>query len=121
VSIRLIPILAALLVAIALAPTAGAAQPETTEPNALKIIDVLVNAKGATFGANRLERGSIADFRIKNRTKRSIRLQMAGVRSAVVRPGHTTSFFVHFDVRGRTPWTLLVRAQRADRGTFLIY
>ena len=120
-SIRHIPFLAALIAAIVLAPTAGAAQPQTTEPNALKIIDVLVNAKGATFAVRRLERGSIADFRIKNRTKRPIRLQMAGVRSAVVRPGHTTSFFVHLDVRGRAPWALLVRSKPADRGTLLVY
>jgi hypothetical protein len=119
-SIRLIPVLAAILASLALVPTASS-RPETTEPNALRIIDVLVNAKGATFAVKRLERGSIADFRIKNRTKRNIRLQMADLRSVVVKPGHTTSMFVHFNTRGRTPWAILVRAQRADRGTFLIY
>jgi hypothetical protein len=119
-SIRLIPVLAAILASLALVPTASS-RPETTEPNALKIVDILVNARGATFEVRRLERGSIADFRIKNRTKRSIRLQMADIRSAVVKPGHTTSFFVHFNIRGRTPWALLQGAKRADRGTFLVY
>jgi hypothetical protein len=118
--IRVIPVVAAIVATLALVPTA-ASRPETTEPNALKIVDVLVNARGATFEVKRLERGSIADFRIKNRTKRAIRLQMADVRSAVVKPGHTTSFFVHLNIRGRTPWALLQGSRRADRGTFLVY
>jgi hypothetical protein len=119
-SIRFVPVLAAILATLVLAPTASP-RPETTEPNALKIVDVLVNARGVTFEVRRLERGSIADFRIKNRTKRPIRLQMADVRSAVVKPGHTTSFFVHFNIRGRTPWSLLHGAKRSDRGVFLVY
>ena len=110
-------LLAALVAAFAVAPVSSA----TTEPNALKMIKVSVTPSNAKFAVTRLERGSIADFRITNRTKTPIRMQLAGVRSAVIRPGHTTSFFVHLNIRGKATWTLLAGGKRIDRGSLLIY
>ena len=116
-SFSLLAVLAAIVVALALVPATSA----TTEPNALKLVDVTVSANGAKFQRYRLERGTIADFRIKNRTKRPVRLLVADVRSAVVKPGQTTAFFVHLNVRGKIPWAVLLGAKRADRGALTIY
>jgi hypothetical protein len=107
----------AVVVALALVPATSA----TTEPNALKVINVLVKPGNAKFAVTRLERGSIADFRITNRTKQPIRISLAGLRSAVVRPGHVTSFFVHLNVRGKVGWSLLQAGTRTDRGALVIY
>jgi len=116
-SLSVLAVLAAIVVALALVPATSA----TTEPNALKLVDVTVSAKGATFQRYRLERGTIADFRIKNRTKRPVRLLVADVRSAVVKPGETTAFFVHLNVRGKIPWAILQGSTRHDRGALTIY
>jgi hypothetical protein len=120
-SLRAIPLLAALAAAVALVPTASSTAPATTEPNSLKRINVLVTTTGAKVAVKRLERGSIADFRITNRSARPIRMALAGVRSAVVPRGQTTSFFVHLDVRGKVVWTVLAGKKRAARGSLLIY
>jgi hypothetical protein len=115
-SISLLAALAA-LVALALVPATSA----TTEPNALKMIKVTVTPGNAKFAVTRLERGSIADFRIQNRTTKPVRISLAGIRSAVVPPRQTTSFFVHFDVRGKVAWSLLAAGKRTDRGAIVIY
>lgn len=116
-SFSVLAALTTLVAALAIAPTASA----TTEPNALRVINVLVKPGNAKFAVTRLERGSIADFRITNRTKQPIRIHVAGVRSAVVRPGHITSFFVHLNVRGKVVWSLTQAGTRTDRGALLIY
>jgi hypothetical protein len=116
-SFSVLAALAAAVATLALAPATSA----TTEPNALKLVKVTVTPGNAKFAVTRLERGSIADFRITNRTKQPIRIVLAGVRSAVVKPGHTTSFFVHLNVRGKVAWSLVAAGKRTDRGTLLIY
>ena len=116
---RSFSVLAALAVvaSLALVPATSA----TTEPNRLKVINVIVKPGDARFAVTRLERGSIADFRITNRTKQPIRIELAGVRSAVVKPGHITSFFVHLNVRGKVAWSLVAAGKRTDRGALVIY
>jgi hypothetical protein len=119
-SIRAIPVVAAVAAAV-LVPAASATRPATTEPNALKMVKVTVTAKATTFAVKRLERGTIADFRITNRTRSARRLVVAGVRSAVVKPGQTGTFLVHLDVRGKVTWTVLAGSKRTHRGALVIY
>lgn len=116
-SLSVLVVIAAVAAALAVAPAASA----TTEPNALKVIKVLVSPGKAKFAVKRLERGSIADFRIQNRTKKPVRMHLAGVRSAVVKPGQTTSFFVHLDRRGKVVWSLFAAGKRSARGSLVVY
>ena len=79
-------------------PRAASAQPETTEPASLRLVKVTLSATGARSTRKQLERGTIAQFDIRNVSKVPLRSRWHGPRPCL-KPGKTTQmFFVHLDV-----------------------
>ncbi|MGE5689365.1 MAG: hypothetical protein ACM33B_02295 [Pseudomonadota bacterium] len=118
-STRTVPLLASLLVALALVP-AVSARPATTEPASLRLVKVTLTNTSARFATTRLERGTIAQFEMRNTSKAPLRLVIAGARGPVVKPGKSAQLLVHVSVRGRLTWSLLSGSKRLARGSLLV-
>lgn len=106
----------ALFALLALAPAASA----TTEPASLRLVKVTLTQSSAKFATSRLERGTIAQFQMRNTSKAPLRLVVAGARSPVVKPGKSAQLLVHVSVRGRLTWALFSGSKRLARGSLLV-
>lgn len=116
---RTMSLLAALVVAAALVPFASA-RPTTTEPASLRLVKVTLSPTSAKFTRKQLERGTIAQFDIRNVSKVPLRFVVGTARGPVVKPGKTTQMLVHLNVRGALVWQVLAGGKRTARGSLTV-
>jgi hypothetical protein len=119
-SLRTASLVAALVSLLALAPVAAAARPTTTEPASLRLVTVTLTDTKGTFAKTRLERGTIVQFTIRNRSKVARVLVVGTARSKAVKPGKSGTLLVHMDLRGKLTWRSVAGGKATYRGSLLV-
>ena len=134
-SIRRLSAVAALATLAVAAPAAQGMvrAPQTTEPNELKIVDVVITDSKMTLSDNAATRGDQLDFHIVNNGRRAhnfvlrgtgpVALTGLGLGTNLIRPKGKTILQVFLDFRGEMVYKSTVRADQTKpgmKGTFKI-
>jgi hypothetical protein len=111
--------------AVAAAPAAASAHPagiRTTEPQNFLIFTVKVAPTGVSFSPEpKAQMGTTGEFKVYNQSKRTIRFELGGRRTKLVKPKAHTIFFLLLSDRGTVVWRAYGTKAPTFKGTFQVY